>query len=74
VVIGQVGNSNLGHSGAFGYGCRNADGFRVLRVCRLVTFSHLQQIMKQDAKLMSYASGPVEKHCGLYPYETGRQI
>jgi len=42
---GHVGSSNTGYDGThggFGYRDRNADGSRILRVCRWAKLSHLQ--------------------------------
>jgi len=60
----HVGNSNSGYSGIyhrFVYGRRNADGSRILEFAdgfNLVVCNTL--FMKQEAKLVSYASGCVK--------------
>ena len=47
---GHVGSSNVGYDGThggFGYGDRNADGSRILRVCRWAKLSRLQQFVRK---------------------------
>jgi len=47
---GHVGSSNVGYHGMHGgiaYGDRNADGSRILRVCRRAKNSHLQHTVHE---------------------------
>ena len=59
-----VGSSNAGYEGThggFGYGSRNADGSRILEFTdglNLVICNTL--FTKQEAKLVTYAAGPVK--------------
>jgi len=61
---GHIGSSNVGYDwthGGFGYGSRNADGSRILEFAdglNLVICSSL--FTKQEAKLVTYVSGPVK--------------
>ena len=61
---GHVGSSNVGYDGThggFGYGSRKADGSRILEFAdglNLVICNTL--FTKQEAKLVTYVSGPVK--------------
>ena len=61
---GHVGSSNAGYEGThggFGYGSRNADGSRILEFAdglNLVICN--TPFTKQEAKLVTYAAGPVK--------------
>jgi len=61
---GHVGSSNVGNDGThggFGYGDRNADGSRILRVCRWAKLSHLHTLfMKQESQMVTHAAGSVK--------------
>jgi len=49
-INGHVGSSNVGYDGthgSFGYRDRNADGSRILRVCRWAKLSHLQHFVHE---------------------------
>jgi len=60
---GHIGSSNVGYDGThggFGYGSRNADGFRILEFrdgLNLVICNTL--FTKQEAKLVTYVAGLV---------------
>jgi len=61
---GHFGSSNVGYGGThggFGYGYRNADGYRILEFSdglNLVICNTL--FMKQESQLVTYAAGPVK--------------
>ena len=61
---GHIGSSNVGYDwthGGFGYGCRNADGSKILEFAdglNLVICNTL--FTKQEAKLVTYVDGPVK--------------
>ena len=61
---GHVGSSNVGCDGThggFGYGSRNADGFRILEFAdRLNLIICNTLFTKQEAKLVTYVAGPVK--------------
>jgi len=64
VMNGHIGSSSVGYDGThggFGYGCRNADGPRILEFAdglNLVICNTL--FTKQEAKLVTYVAGPVK--------------
>jgi len=60
----KIGSSNVGYDGThggFGYGCRNADGSRILEFADGLNFVICNALFrKQEAKVVTYVAGPVK--------------